>query len=276
MQDQAAGLRKIVNQGLVKKHRLVAVTSGKGGVGKTNIAINLALALIGLEQKVALLDADLGLANTDIVLGLYPQYTLLDVLNGQRKLIDIIADGPLGLKIIAGSSGIYELTNLDQISFDRLIDSVATLNAGLDYLIADTGAGINRNVVDFTLAGDLVIIVVAPEPSSMADAYGLVKTILQRKPEKEILILANMVRSPNEGELLWNKINIMTKKFLQRDVKFLGNVLYDRKVSAAVKEQKPFLLAYPSCSASRSIQTVARNLLTSNYICDDSSGVYSI
>lgn len=271
MCDQAQGIRNRVSQKSVTIPRVLAVASGKGGVGKTNISINLALTLINNNQTVALLDADLGLANADLVLGVYPQYTLLDILTGNKELGDIIVDGPLGLKIIAGSSGVYELANIDQLTLSRFISTAVHLNQDLDFLIIDTSAGLSRNVIALTMAVDEVLVVATSEPSSIADAYGLIKTILQRDPDKEIIVIGNMVRSPNEGMLIWQKINIMTTRFLQREVKYAGCVLYDQKVAAAVQKQQAFVLAYPGSSASRSIQQLAVNLLQQDYLWANSS-----
>ncbi|HHX02178.1 MAG TPA: MinD/ParA family protein [Firmicutes bacterium] len=269
MTDQAQLLRNLVNQTACYIPRTVAVTSGKGGVGKTNIAINLALALINLKQKVALLDGDLGLANADLLLGVYPKYTLVDIVNGKRELRDIIIEGPQGLKVIAGSSGVYELANMNQMGLDRLISAAVHLNQGLDFLIVDTSAGLARSVIRVIEAVNEVLVVATSEPSSIADAYGLIKTIIQREPEKEIVIIANMVRSPNEGLLVWQKINLMTTRFLRREVKYGGSVLYDHKVVAAVRSQQAFILAYPGSIASRSVKTAAENLLTKNYLSAD-------
>jgi len=266
MNDQAQRLRDLVNRDPCTVARTVAVTSGKGGVGKTNIAINLALALINMNQKVALLDGDLGLANADLLLGVYPKYTLLDIVNGKRELSDIVIEGPLGLKVIAGGSGVYELANISQMGLDRLISAAIHLNGELDFLIVDTSAGLARKVIRVIMAVSEVLVVATSEPSSIADAYGLIKTILQREPEKEITILANMVRSPNEGLLVWQKINMMTSRFLQREVKYVGGVFFDPKVVSAVRAQQAFLLAYPGSSASRSVYSVAENLLTKAFL----------
>lgn len=269
MTDQAQLLRNLASNDSCTVPRTVAVTSGKGGVGKTNIAINLALALISLNQKVALLDGDLGLANADLLLGVYPKYTLIDLVNGKRELSDIIVEGPLGLKVIAGSSGAYELANLNQMGLDRLISAALHLNNDLDFLIVDTSAGLARNVIRVIMAVNEVLVVATSEPSSIADAYGLIKTIVQHEPDKDIIVIANMVRSPNEGLLVWQKINLMTARFLHREVKYGGSVLFDHKVVAAVKAQQAFVLAYPGSSASRSVHSVAENVLTKNYLATD-------
>ena len=269
MKDQAEGLRKIVNKKHLRFPRIIAVTSGKGGVGKTNVSVNLAISLIKHKQHVALLDADLGLANADILLGVYPKYTLWHVLRGEKQLSDIIAEGPMGLKIIAGSSGIYELANLNHAPLEQFINSIKRL-ADFDFLIIDTSAGLNRNLIKFLLAVNEILIIATPEPSSIADAYGLIKTIVQRDPKKKIMILANMVRSPNEGKLTWQKINIVTKKFLDYEVKYIGCILHDAKVVTAINDQEPFVLAYPASSASRSIEEIARKILT-----EDESGTKS-
>lgn len=269
MTDQAAGLRKIVNKEQFKLPRIIAVTSGKGGVGKTNVSVNLAISLIKHKQSVALLDADLGLANADIFLGMYPKHTLWHVLRGEKKLDDIITEGPMGLRIIAGSSGIYELANVNHELLEQFIDSIKQLT-NLDFLIIDTSAGLNRSLIQFLLAVDEILVIATSEPSSIADAYGLIKTIIQRDPKKQIFILANMVRSPNEGKLTWQKINIVTKKFLDYEVKYLGCILHDAKIVTAINDQEPFVLAYPASSASRSMEEIARKILT-----EDESGTKS-
>lgn len=261
MRDQADGLRRMVDQTRQEKPRIIAVTSGKGGVGKTSISVNLAISLLNHKKKVALLDADLGLANADLVLGVYPEYTLWHVLRKEKRLSEIITEGPSGLKIIAGSSGIYELANVNQAALDEFVQDIKSFEEQLDYLIVDTSPGLNKNVISFLLAVDEIFVVATSDSCSIADAYGLIKTVQNFNKHKEISIIANMVRSPNEGKLVYEKINIMAKRFLDYEVEYAGYILHDGKVAEAFNDQQPFILAYPRSNASRSLDAIATRLL---------------
>ncbi len=261
MKDQAESLRQLVRRRLPQTSRTIAITSGKGGVGKTNISVNLALSLVRLNKKVALLDADLGLANADIVLGVYPNYNLTHVLQGEKEIKNIILEGPLGLHVLAGGSGVYDLANLGQWQLERFIRSMEQLDQEYDFLIIDTGAGIHRSVLSFVLSVDEVIVVTTPEPTSITDAYGMVKTIIQRTPETNIRVLVNMAAIPRDGEIVFQKLNTVVKQFLNRNILYGGYILRDPNVARSVLEQEPFVLAYPVSSATRSIERVAHTLI---------------
>lgn len=264
MNDQARELRKMVKQ--MDLPRVIAVTSGKGGVGKTNITINLALALIQLDQRVAILDGDLGLANADVVLGMYPEYNLWHVLKGEKKLREIVMEGPKGLGIIAGGSGIYELANINQLGVKKIFSSLKQIDKLYDFILIDTGAGLHSSVVSILLTVDEILIIATPEPASIADAYGLIKTIVSHKQYPKITVLPNMVNSPKEGKLTWHKINVVTKQFLNFEVHYGGAIFRDPKVLKSVNDQQPFILTYPVSSASRSIAEVAKILLSTHSI----------
>lgn len=261
MNDQAWELRKIVRQKQKILPRVIAITSGKGGVGKTNVTINLALALISLNKRVAILDGDLGLANADIVLGMYPEYNIWHVLKGEKKLHEIVMEGPSGLGIISGGSGLAELANVNPVDVRRLLTSLTEFDQMYDFILIDTSAGLSRNVISFLLAVDEMLVIATPEPPSIADAYGLVKTIVSNNEFPKITIVTNKVSSPREGELTWHKINAVANQFLNVDVNYGGFILRDPKVLQAVTDQQPFILAYPASSASRSIIEVAKKLL---------------
>ncbi len=261
MRDQADSLRQLVKQRVTPAPRTIAVTSGKGGVGKTNMSVNLALCLVQMGKRVALLDADLGLANADIVLGVYPDFNLGHVLRGEKAIEEIILEGPLGLQVLGGGSGVYDLANINEWHLERFIRSMEHLDREIDFLIIDTGAGIHRNVLSFVLAVEEVIVVTTPEPTSITDAYGMIKTIIQKNPHSQITVLVNMVQTPKEGELVWEKLNTVVQEFLSKELIYGGYVLNDVNVAKSVRDQQPFILAYPVCSATRSIERVAHSML---------------
>lgn len=259
MRDQAEGLRRLVKKEKTSS-RIIAVTSGKGGVGKTNIAVNLALALRQLDYRVALVDVDLGLANVDIILGVTPPYTLGHVFRGEKTIDEIIAEGPLGLQVLAGGSGVADLANLNGWRLEVFISSLERLNKEYDFIILDTGAGIHRNVLSFVLATTEVLVVTTPEPTAITDAYGLIKVIKQRSPDAEVRLIVNMAKNPNEAEMVAEKLNSVLREYVQWEVDYLGYVLYESQVNKAVAEQMPILLSYPSSMTSRSLKRIASTI----------------
>lgn len=256
MRDQAADLRRLVAQ-KEPSSRIIAVTSGKGGVGKTNLAVNLALALCQMDYRVVLIDVDLGLANVDIVLGITLKYNLGHVINGEKTLRDIIVEGPLGLKIISGGSGITELANLNGYRLEAFVASFEQLNQEFDFVILDTGAGVHRSVISFVLAATDVIVVTTPEPTAITDAYGLLKIIHQRAPHSRVRLVVNMAKSPAEAEMVAARLNSVLREFVQWEVDYTGYILTESQVARAIAEQQPFLLSFPSSMASRSVKRIA-------------------
>lgn len=272
MRDQAVGLRKLVNKGQKSNSRVIVVASGKGGVGKTNIAVNLALALRQLDNCVALIDVDLGLANVDIVLGITPPYNLGHVFRGEKTLVEIIEDGPLGIKLLAGGSGMSELANLTGWRLEQFVKSLDELNREFDFVVLDTGAGIGQNVLSFALATDEVLVVTTPEPTAITDAYGLIKVVFQRNPQAQIRLIVNMARNPGEAEAVAEKLNSVLREYAQREVEYIGYLLDEQQVNRAVGQQVPFLLSYPSSMASRSIKRIA-NILAGEVPQDAAVGI---
>lgn len=260
MRDQAEALRKMVRKQEISTPRIIAITSGKGGVGKTNLSVNLSLALVQMGYRVALLDVDLGLANADIVLGVSPEYNLSHVLRGEKTINDIIVEGPLGLKVLAGGSGVYDMANLNGWRLEAFANSIEQLNRDFDFVILDTGGGIHRNVLSFVLATTEVIVVTTPEPTAITDAYGIIKVIYQKNPHSQINLVVNMAHSPGEAEKAANKLNSVLQQFVNKQVTYLGYVLFDQHVSKAVADQLPVIIAHPSSMTSRSIQRIARFL----------------
>ncbi|MBZ4645880.1 MAG: flagellar biosynthesis protein FlhG [Petroclostridium sp.] len=276
MSDQADKLREIINdlkkQQLTKqlstenvlekrKCRVITVTSGKGGVGKTNISVNLALNLSKMGYRVVILDADLGLANIDILFGISPHYTLLDVINNNKTIFDILSDGPMNVKFISGGSGIEEMVHLEKWQLEALIEKVASLDKVADIIIVDTGAGISENVISFVLAADEIILVTTPEPTSIMDAYALVKTVSLKDRDKIIQLVVNRADNEKEAISVMNKLTLAAEAFLGVKLKQLGYVLYDTNVVKAVKRQEPFILSYPKSLVSRQLNEIAHKLM---------------
>jgi flagellar biosynthesis protein FlhG len=204
--DQAANLRRlVVETAATKRTRTIAITSGKGGVGKTSLAVALSIALAKDGSKVTLLDADLGLANINVILGIIPKYNLYHVIKGKKKLKDIVIDVPEGIKIIAGASGFHQLANLDMKQRMDFIEAVSELDED-DYMIIDTGAGISQNVLSFVGASDEVIVVTTPEPTAITDAYGIIKSIASQSPEKSVRLIVNRVQSVSEGKRVAQRV----------------------------------------------------------------------
>lgn len=284
MRDQAEKLR-VLAQSLkdqveneirsgAKKTRIISVTSGKGGVGKTNFTINFALALVALGQRVIVLDADLGLANIDVILGINPKYNLYHVLKGEKNIRDILVQGPMGLQIIAGGSGIQEMANLRRRQVEKFIGNLEEIEGLADILIIDTAAGLSRNVISFVLAADEVIVITTPEPTAITDAYGLVKVMTSKKKHGAVHLVVNQVEDAQEADITASKLSIVAEKFLKLNIGHLGFILRDPAVSKAVKSQEPFILKYPNSSASKCIQKLAAHLLNREAV-PEPSGVRS-
>jgi flagellar biosynthesis protein FlhG len=222
--DQAANLRRLVlENNLVKKTRTIAITSGKGGVGKSSMAVSLSIALARNNMSVTLLDADLGLANINVILGIIPKFNLYHVIKGKKKLKDIVIEVPEGIKIIAGASGFHQLANLEDKQRSDFIESVSDLDAD-DFMIIDTGAGVSQNVLGFVLAADEVIVVTTPEPTAITDAYGIIKSIASQTPEKSIKLIVNRVQSVSEGKRVAQRVISIAGQFLNIKVDNLGFV----------------------------------------------------
>jgi flagellar biosynthesis protein FlhG len=275
MRDQAEKLRVLARtlknqveceiKGTQKKTRVIAVTSGKGGVGKTNFTINFALALMSYGQRVMILDADLGLANIDVILGINPTYNLYNVLKGEKSIKDIIVIGPQGLQIIAGGSGIQEMANLRRWQVEQFIGKLEELEGMADILIIDTAAGLSRNVMSFVLAADEVIVITTPEPTAITDAYGLVKAMTSKKKHGLVHLVVNKVENAQEADMTASKLSKVAEKFLKLNIGHLGFILDDPSVSKAVKSQEPFLLKFPKSSAAECINRLAAQLVDQEY-----------
>ncbi|MGB9792046.1 MAG: MinD/ParA family protein [Thermacetogeniaceae bacterium] len=237
--------------------RVITVTSGKGGVGKTNLALALSLALSMQKYRVALMDADMGLANVDVILGIMPKYNLLDVINGKMSLIDVIHEGPEGLKIIPSASGIEELANLDAKALDNLLNEIALIERQFDYLVIDTGAGISRQVMAFILAAEEILLVTTPEPTALTDAYGLIKVFKKHNGKGCLRLVINKVRSHQEGIEAAQRLIRAVKYFLNLDIEVAGCIPSDKAVEDAVRRNQSFIIAFPSAPASQNVMKIA-------------------
>lgn len=255
--DQAAGLRRIAQ---TKPVRVIAVTSGKGGVGKTNVSVNLAVATAELGREVLLLDADLGLANVDVLLGLQPRYNLQHVLNGERTLEEIMVEGPAGVKIIPASSGTKRMAELSPVEHAGIIHAFSELGGNLDMLIVDTAAGISDSVVTFSRASQDVLVVVCDEPASITDAYALIKLLSREYGVRRFRVLANMVRSVQEGQELFAKLAKVTDRFLDVMLDYSGSVPYDDYLRRAVQRQRAVVEAFPRSQAAAAFKKLAQTV----------------
>jgi flagellar biosynthesis protein FlhG len=256
MVDQAEGLRRMARP---KPVRVFAVASGKGGVGKTNVSVNLATAFAQMGRKVMIMDADLGLANVDVMLGLQPKYNLSHVIKGECTLEEIILDAPGGIKVIPASSGVQNMAELSPSEHAGLIRAFSELNTDIDMLIVDTAAGISDSVVSFSKASQELIVVVCDEPASITDAYALIKLLNRDHGMRRFRVLANMAHSEKEGRELFAKLVKVTDHFLDEVVlDFMGSVPYDEHLRKAVKQQRPVVDAYPGCKASQAFKEISR------------------
>jgi flagellar biosynthesis protein FlhG len=273
--DQAATLRQITKnkktapEGKVKEkpagHRrenicVISITSGKGGVGKTNIAANLAYLLAGMKKRTLLVDADCGLANIDLILGLTPVYNLHHVLKGEKTLREVIINGPGGIKILPASSGIQEMSTLSMNQKIVLQDEFKALQSRPDFVVIDTSAGIAENVMYFNMIAGETIVVVTSEPTSLTDAYALIKILYRRHAKKRFRLLVNMVKSQDEAKEVYLRLAQATNHFLHLAIEHLGSVVYDENMLKAVKQQRLLAEIYPGSPAIACLRDVAEKL----------------
>jgi len=268
--DQADKLRRLkkteaqaaperhVSEGEVVR---IAVTSGKGGVGKSNFALNTAIALSGFGKRVLLIDADTNLANLDILMGLNPKYNLSDVFTGTKTIPEIIQPGPEGLEILPGSSGMIEMLELEHQVQRKLVESFNELEKQYDFVILDTGAGLTKDILAYATSSDEVVIVTNREPTAITDAYAMIKVISHTSPTTRLHVLVNMVRSAQDAAEVFDKLNLVVQNFLSVPISYLGHIPIDPNVATAVGHQAAFMTMFPKCAASVAIRMTARKII---------------
>jgi flagellar biosynthesis protein FlhG len=240
--------------------QVIAVTGGKGGVGKTNVSINLSVCLAQMGRRVALLDADLGLANIDVLLGLKPNKNLEDVLAGECSLMDIMLTGPGGIRIIPASSGTQKMTMLGSMEHAGLIHAFSEISDQIDVLIIDTAAGISDSVVSFVRAAQEVLVVVCDEPSSITDAYALIKLLNKKYNVDRFRVVANMTRTTQEGRNLFNKLTQVADRFLDVTLQYVGNIPFDESLRKAVQRQRPVVDLSPRSKSAIAFRQLAEKV----------------
>ncbi|MGN0388303.1 MAG: MinD/ParA family protein [Suilimivivens sp.] len=265
--DQAEQLRNIIKANSIPRPvaRVITVTSGKGGVGKSNTAINLAIQFRKMGQRVIILDADFGLANIEIMFGTVPKHNFCDLIYQGKNIKEIITWGPMEVGFISGGSGIAGLSNLSREYLTYIIQSLAELDAIADIVIVDTGAGISDAVLEFLVASGEILVVTTPEPTSITDSYSLLKA-LKRHPRfsekaSQVKVIANKVDSQNEGQALFNKLNAVVARYLKLPITYLGAVPQDSQLSKAVMQQMPVSIQAPTAKSALAYEAIAAKLM---------------
>ncbi len=244
-----------------KRCEVIAVTSGKGGVGKSTISANVAINLQQMNRKVLLMDADIHLGNIDLILGTRSRLTIADVVKDGVELEDIIIQGPGGIDILPASSASIDLIQSEDAFLKKLAAAFSRFDNPYDYMILDTGAGIAQNVVSFLLGAHKIILVITPDPASITDAYAVIKVVRSVDKEIPIFMTSNMVSSADEGEILFKKMNLMVQKFLESRIMFGGSILRDDLIGRSIKVQKPFVLHHPNSGSTTAIRVLNRRVL---------------
>ncbi len=247
---------------MAKPHpvRVISIASGKGGVGKTNVTVNLALALANSGKDVTILDADLGLANIDVLLGLHTDKNLSNVMKGEVELDEILVEGPAGIRIIPASSGVKDMAEMSPAEHAGLVSAFSQLSHNIDVLLVDTAAGISDSVVSFSRAAQEVLVVVCDEPASITDAYALIKLLNKEQGIFRFHILANMVSGPQQGREVYDKLSKVTDRFLDVALDYMGHIPHDEHLQKAVKRQKAVVEAFPRSRAAQAFQTLSKKV----------------
>lgn len=272
--DQAEALRELVaedraQEGHADANRPIptasrattlAVTSGKGGVGKTSVSVNLAVQLSQMGRDVILLDADLGTANADVVCNINPQRNLSHVVAGRCSLQDALVDAPGGFRLIAGASGLSQMAALSEFERARLMDQMRSLEEQADLILIDTGAGVGPNVLGFLVAADQILVVTTPEPTAITDAYAVIKTVCRQGDGLDIRLLVNMVRDEREARAVYDRVSGVCRRFLNLTPRYAGHILSDTRVPHAVRRRQPFVLEHPASPASVCMHRLAHRI----------------
>lgn len=274
MSDQAARLRELIRSrhATPASTKIITITSGKGGVGKSNFTINFALGLQAKGYKVLIFDADIGLANLDVLMGVHPQYNLYHLLKKEKTIHDIVEIGPRGLRYIAGGSGFTELFKLTESDLEYFTEQVSKLNGEIDFIIFDTGAGLSKETLKFIIAAHESIVITTPEPTAITDAYAIIKMVKSIHNDIRFQLVINRATDHKEGKQTAEKISLTAKRFLDMDIPVLGYVDDDPAVSKAVKKQVPFSIQYPDSGAAKGVHHIVSNYIAGLTIDDSKQG----
>jgi flagellar biosynthesis protein FlhG len=260
LNDQAQSLRNLVKQSTARRARIVAITSGKGGVGKSNIAVNLAIRLSNMGRKVVLLDADLGTANADVLCNLTHDRNIARVVAGRLTLSQAMVEAPGGFHLIPGASGLAQIAALGEYERTGLIEQVRQLEDSYDLILIDTGAGVSPNVLSFLLGADQLLVVTTPEPTAVTDAYAVIKIVARRRSDVDVRVLVNMAKDSDEGRTVFKRIDAVCRHFLDLTTQYAGHVTSDPRVTLAVRRRRPFVMDSPNCDASVCIGQLAHRM----------------
>jgi flagellar biosynthesis protein FlhG len=262
MLDQAQKLRQMAQKEVVNGNRpqIITVTSGKGGVGKSNVVVNLAITLQRLGKKVLIFDADIGMGNDDVLMGFLPKYNVFDVIFNNKSIEEVIINGPYGVKLLPGGSGISRVDELTEEQRELFLNKLSSLS-DLDYIIMDTGAGISRSVLGFIACCEELIILTTPEPTSLTDAYSLLKAVKHFKIKDKGKVIINRALDKKEADNTFGKFNNAVESFLKMKLEYIGYVSEDRKLVQSVRMQQPFVMAFPNCEAAQDIEKIANNII---------------
>lgn len=282
--DQAEQLRNAIkakNAHSISKARVITITSGKGGVGKSNIAVNLAVQLRKLGKKVIIFDADMGLANVEVMFGAIPKYNLSDLIYHGKKMKEIITDGPMEIGLISGGNGITGMSNLSKDQLARLVNNLIELDELTDFILIDTGAGIANNVMEFVTASPEVLLVLTPEPSSLTDSYSLIKALYGNpgfvRRGTSIEVVVNKTVSPDDGKIVYAKLSSVISKFLQGEVHFFGTIPQDSLLERSVRDQRIVSISSPNARSSRAFELLAQSLIDGEPVIeDDKQGIWQM
>jgi len=274
MLDQAEKLRQLVNDKdkSVNPPKIITVTSGKGGVGKSNFVVNLAITLQKMGKKVLILDADIGMGNDDVLMGVMPKYSIYDIIFNNKTIEQVLIKGPFGVKLLPAGTAITNLEGITEAQIERFIKNLSTLEE-LDYIIMDTGAGVNKSVLGFISCSEELIILTTPEPTAITDAYSLLKAVSHFNIKQNAKLVINKTIDDQDGKITYNKFKNAVNKFLHIDLEYLGCIQEDRKAIQAVRRQIPFVIVYPNCNASKDIISIAKNILGNSKIYNDNVSV---
>lgn len=242
--------------------RVIVVASGKGGVGKTNLVVNLSIAMSKFGENILILDTDLGMANVDILLDLTAKYTLIDVLKGEKELEDVVLQGPFNVEVIPGGAGLSEIVSLDGQQREQLISRLSLLERKNSTLIVDCAAGLSREVLSFMAAGDEIVLVTTTEPTALADVYGIIKVLANYRLQPSVRLVVNMTGSFSEGKIVYDRLNSVCRRFLEIGVHYLGSIEFDMAVQKSVHNCYPYVLQFPRSKPAQSTIEIARNLLS--------------